>query len=257
MKGLDLIFRTPLLRLPPEVKPSNHLDLKASRACIHEFYRSLANTEAVFKWICHHSLWLYPWAQYSRNKQKDLPVSLWEEFDCMLSQLLLKSPSFWSACIKLLTATLHKAQKSQWSPHILPLAHSNAKAIFLTSPWKKLVHTSCMSTYVASIWRPQMTHMISSGAFRSPSGPYWTNKKPVSNGHASTSYIYPLGLGRGSRQKHLFLSFSLEKIWIHLSQLLPGVLVLISLHVEANRDPTGCLIELMVTFPTVSPWLHR
>lgn len=136
----------------------------------------------------------------------------------MLSQLLLQGPRFWSACSKLLTITTHRAQRSQWhAPHVLPLAHPNTKAKSLISPWKKLVYTSCMSTFVAAIWRPQITQLwdpVGLGIQESLRT-YWTNRKPVSNGHARTSCSYPLGLSRGSRQKHLYLSFSLEKIWIH------------------------------------------
>lgn len=53
-----------------------------------------------------------------------------------------------------------------------------------------------------------------------------------------------------------FVVFPWKRFEFILSQLLPEVLVLIRLQVEVDRDPTGCLIELMVTPPAVSPWLH-
>lgn len=53
-----------------------------------------------------------------------------------------------------------------------------------------------------------------------------------------------------------FVVFSWKRFEFILSQLLPEVVVLIRLQVKVDRDPTGCLIELMVTSPTVPPWLH-
>lgn len=73
--------------------------------------------------------------------------------------------------------------------------------------------------------------------------------------HAHPAAIL-LDLVEGADKNTYILVSPWKRFEFILSQLLPEVLVLISLHVEADRDPTGCLIWLMVTSPSVSPWLH-
>lgn len=73
--------------------------------------------------------------------------------------------------------------------------------------------------------------------------------------HAHPAAIL-LDLVEGADKNTYILVSPWKRFEFILSQLLPEVLVLISLHVEPDRDPTDCLIWLMVTSPSVSLWLH-